>query len=92
MDYVTFNLWESLFWIVLGILSFFLTRKIPSQFKKLSIFSGCNLIFFGISDFIESQFGSFFEPGMMWLFAWKIIGVGGLLYTLGWYVRIRLRK
>jgi hypothetical protein len=91
MDYVTFNLAEGLFWIVLGLLSAILSKKLPVAFERLSIFSACTLVLFGTSDFVESQVGSFFEPGLMWLLVWKVFGVIGLVVTVLWYLWIRLR-
>ncbi len=91
MDYVTFNLWEALFWVVLGVVSFVLLNFTSQEFKKLEIFSGCVLVLFGVSDFVESQVGSFFEQGLGWLFIWKVLGVIGLTYSIIWYLWIRLR-
>ena len=92
MDYVTFNLVEGLFWVVLGLVALVLSKKLPTEFKRLSIFSAFILALFGISDFVESQVGSFFEPGLMWLFAWKVLGVIGLLCSVAWYIYIRLHS
>lgn len=91
MNYATFNLVEGIFWIVLGLAILLVMRKFPIEFRRLSIFSIAVLILFGISDFVESQLGSFFEPGLLWLFAWKALCAIGLIVSVSWYLRIRLR-
>jgi hypothetical protein len=89
--YVKFNLFEGSFWIALGLLCFYLAKKVPEKFRTLAIFSACNLVLFGISDLVESQVGSFLESGMEWLYVWKILGVIGLVSSIVWYVVLRTR-
>lgn len=45
---------------------------------------------FGISDFLEIQFGSFLERDMAWLLVWKIACVIGLVAAFVWYMRLRI--
>jgi hypothetical protein len=92
MDYIQFNLLEGLSWIGLGIISIILTKRVPKQYVRLALFSASVLVLFGISDFAEAKFGSFFEPGMIWLLVWKILCVVGLTVTIIWYLWIRIHK
>lgn len=92
MDYIQFNLLEGVFWIVLGVVLLFLFKKLPPHFKRLTLFSATTVILFGISDFAEVMFGSFFEPGMSWLLVWKGVCVAGLITAIVWYVRIRTSR
>lgn len=87
--YIKFNLIEGLFWIFLGILSFIAPRKFPA-FRIWAIFSGFTVLLFGISDFVEIQFGSFLEPNLWWLLVWKVLGVLGLIISVIWYLRLRI--
>ncbi len=92
LSYVAFNQIEGVLWIFLGLVALVLYRVIPREYKKLSIFSAGVLIMFGLSDFAEVRFGSFFEPGMWWLFVWKILGVVGLATTAIWYLALGVKK
>jgi hypothetical protein len=53
--------------------------------------AGFVLVVFGFSDFAEVWFGSFLEPGMTWLFVWKIMGVASLASIILWYLLLRWR-
>lgn len=90
MDYVVFNFLEGLFWTLLGISTLYASRKVTETYKTLSLFFSCILIAFGLSDFAECFFGSFFEPGMLWLFIWKSICVLGLLVGVFRYILLRI--
>ena len=86
----TFNLIEGSFWIGLGIICLAAYLKIKGPYKPLSLFATFILITFGISDFIQVALGSFLQPGMSWLFVWKILDVIGLILVIIWYVCLRL--
>ena len=87
-----FNLIEGCFWISLGVVCIILYFKTKSLYKKLALFSAFILITFGVSDFVQVALGSFFEPGMYWLYIWKIANVIGLISIVGWYLILRLRS
>lgn len=87
-----FNFLEGCFWIILGLLPLFVSFVVNRSYKKLALFSSLILITFGISDFMQVHFGSFFQPGMEWLYFWKIIDVVGLVAAIIWYLFIRLRN
>ncbi len=88
--YVVLNIIEGFFWITLGLVLVKLAKVSASQKRVFSIFSICAFTLFGISDFVESQVGSFLLPNTMWLFVWKILCVIALLVIVYWYLHIRL--
>lgn len=92
LTYVAFNIIEGFFWIGLGLL-FVYAAKVPTSHKKVfSLVTILTFTLFGISDFVESQVGSFFESGTSWLFIWKVLCVVGLLAITVWYVQMKSRK
>lgn len=76
----------------MGIVSFILYRRVHRRYARISIVAGIVLVLFGFSDFCEVLFGSFLQPGMTWLFVWKIVGVIGLASIIVWYLLLRLRS
>ena len=90
MDYYTFNIVEASFWVGLGMLAFVM-RNLNKKYGWFSLFTSIILVTFGLSDIAEVQYGSFLEPGMQWLFVWKIINIIGIVYIFGWYVFLRSR-
>ena len=89
LTYVAFNYLEALFWIVLGI-SALNAGTTFKEFRKIALFTGINLVIFGMSDILEARLGSFFDPGREWLFAVKALCVLGLIASVVWYLQIRL--
>jgi len=87
-----FNLYEGIFWVMLGlvVLVLLLSKRLPDEFHKLGVLSSIVLITFGISDFLQSKLGSFFQEGLEWLLIWKYVCVAGLVYMIVWYLWIRL--
>ena len=88
LTYVAFNNIEAAFWVLIGLGSLLAGRRF-TEFRFLSLFTTVNLVLFGISDILEARLGSFFEPGMAWLFIWKGICVFGLVVSVLWYLNIR---
>lgn len=91
MDYYTFNTIEALFWIVLGLSAYALCNLKDRQYMQLAIYTSIVFVMFGLSDIAEIFYGSFLEPGLTWLFAWKIANVLAIIYVLSWYVFLRVR-
>lgn len=89
MDY--FNLLEGTFWVVLGVMSLFIYRKVNKVYGRLTLFSAFIFITFAISDFVQAVYGSFLVEGMEWLLLWKIVDVIGLCVIPVWYVILRIR-
>jgi hypothetical protein len=89
-SFITFNLIEGAFWILLSVAAFALSKKLDKQFRAISTTSAVALLLFGISDIIEFQMGSFLEPHLWWLYAWKIIIVGMFLFIIVWYFKLSL--
>jgi Ca2+/Na+ antiporter len=87
-----FNLAEGTFWIILGAMCLVAYFKVNSKYKKIALFSTFVLVTFGISDYAQVAFGSFFQPGMEWLYLWKIIDVVGLFVIVTWYLILRTRR
>lgn len=88
--YTKFNLLEGLFWIIVGCVFFAASYRASPRFKSFLVFTAGALLLFGVSDFLEIQFGSFLEESMWWLLAWKIACVVGLIAALVWYIRLRI--
>lgn len=87
-----FNSIEGCFWILLGVIPLLLYKRIPLQYKTFSISSSIVLITFGLSDFAQVIYGSFFQPGLEWLYFWKIVNVIGLIVLVIWYLYVRIAK
>ena len=75
----------------MGIVCLVLSRRLRRPSARLSAVAGTVLVLFGFSDFCEVRFGSFLEPGMAWLFAWKIAGVTAFVALIAWYLILRWR-
>lgn len=88
--YTKFNFLEGLFWIIVGCVFFAASYLAQPRFRNFLIFTAGVFLLFGVSDFLEIKFGSFLEDGMLWLLAWKIACVVGLIAALVWYVRLRM--
>jgi hypothetical protein len=91
MSYEVFNILEGLWWIACGFVCVLLAQQSP-LYNKCALSAGVLFILFGVSDFGEVLWGSFFEPGMEWLLVWKMVNVIGLLGVFGWYIAVRLSK
>lgn len=89
MSFELFNTIEGCTWIAMGVVCFILVRRVDRRYAKISVVAGIVLVLFGFSDFAEVLFGSFLEPGMIWLFAWKIVGVASLASIILWYLLLR---
>jgi hypothetical protein len=87
-----FNFLEGCFWVLLGLVSSWVCGRVSNEYKKLGYFSAFVLITFGISDFVQVLYGSFLQPHLWWLFAWKVISVIGLVAIVVWYLILRLAK
>lgn len=92
LSFATFNTAEACFWIVIGISCFFVSQRAPKRYHRVSLCAGIIFVLFGISDVMEVIYGSFLEDGLLWLFAWKILSVIGILYVIGWYLYLRLNE
>ena len=87
-----FNSLEGLFWLTLGILTAVASAYVPLRYKALALFSTVTLVAFGMSDFLQVLYGSFFEPGLEWLLVWKISNAMGLMVIFVWYIILRQSK
>ena len=92
ISFQLFNIIEGCMWVAMGVVCLILFRRVHRRYAKISIVAGIVLILFGFSDFCEVLFGSFLQPGMIWLFVWKIVGVTGLASIILWYLLLRLRR
>ncbi|MEK7669462.1 MAG: hypothetical protein AAB350_02630 [Patescibacteria group bacterium] len=59
-DYTRFNLYEAIFWILVGIACYFINKYLPAKYKNISLSASFVFIFFGISDFVEIKTQGFF--------------------------------
>jgi len=87
-----FNFIEGCFWILLGLLCLYLYFKVAGKYKRISLFSSATLVTFGISDFMQVLYGSFFQPGMLWLYIWKAVDVIALVLVFVWYLVLRIKR
>ncbi|MDI6778312.1 MAG: hypothetical protein QMD77_03910 [Patescibacteria group bacterium] len=79
---------EGIYWTVLGMLGFTLFGIVPRKYQKILLFASSAFVLFGISDFIEIKTGAYWEP---WpLLALKIFCLAGLVFSLAWFLKIRL--
>lgn len=92
MNYYTFNLWEAIFWIVLGGTGFAMRNIKRRTYKRLAVYASVVFILFGLSDILEIFVGNFFESGMYWLLAWKVINALAIILVFYWYVRLIWRQ
>ena len=92
ISFQLFNTIEGCVWVAMGVVCFILSRRVHRRYARISTVAGSLLVVFGFSDFCEVLFGSFFQPGMTWLFVWKIAGVTGLASIIVWYLLLRLRR
>lgn len=90
ISFELFNLFEGLYWISLGIISFILSYFAPRKYKKLSLFALLILTLFGISDFIEIKTGAFWTP--WWLLLINLVSVLGLIVIPVWYLKLRIHR
>ena len=87
-----FNLIEGCFWVALGALILFSYFRLAQSYRRLALFASFVLITFGVSDFMQVLYGSFFQAGMEWLLLWKVLDVAGLVVVFVWYIRLRLKS
>lgn len=87
-----FNSLEGLFWFGLGILAAVAIAYVPLRYKPLALFSTVTLLAFGVSDFMQVLYGSFFKPGLEWLLVWKISNMIALIAIFVWYIILRQSK
>lgn len=90
MGFVTFNLIEGIFWILLGIIAALRFFAIGAKYKKLAPTAAAILILFGISDFAEIAVEESFLDSLTWLWWWKIAGIMGIIVVIAWYIKLRL--
>jgi hypothetical protein len=91
-DYTLFNLYEAIFWIILGAFCYVIGKYLSPKYKSISIFSSFIFILFGISDFIEIKTQGFLYPIIWWLLVWKVVGVIAIVFLIIWYLRLRLKE
>ena len=90
MDVLTeFNLYEAIFWLVLGGGLWWARRHfVPPRLHTWATFTALNLVLFGTTDLVELYTGGFLHTAP-WLLWWKAAHVVGLVISAGWYVRLR---
>ena len=91
-SYTLFNLYEAIFWIIVGITSYVIGRYLPQKYRGISIYSSLIFILFGLSDFIEIKTQGFLYPIVWWLLLWKIICVLAMVHIIIWYLKLRLKS
>ncbi len=85
-----FNSLEGAFWFLLSVSVFLVAYLGPKLYRNLSIYTAIFLFLFGVSDFLQIWFGSFFAPGMEWLLIWKIVNLSAIVIAFVVYIRLRL--
>ena len=80
------NLFEAGVWFVLAlVLSIYAFRREPRLRPTLWLLAFV-MVVFGASDLVEARTGAWWEP--WWLFVWKALCVGGLLWESWRYHRL----
>ncbi|MBC87228.1 MAG: hypothetical protein CL677_08620 [Bdellovibrionaceae bacterium] len=75
----TFNFFEGLLWLVVGIVILQLkSRKSVEPIRRIFIPFAISFFIFGVSDFIEMHTGAWYKP--WWLFAMKAVCVTSFIY------------
>ncbi len=92
MDFYAFSVTEALFWIILSVTGYLLCNLEHQRYRQLAIYASIAFAAFGLSDVAEILHGSFLEPGLVWLFVWKIINIVAILFAFGWYMFLRGRQ
>lgn len=90
-NYTAFNLYEATFWIIIGIVCYFVGRYLPLKYKNISNFIFFVLTLFGISDFVEIKTQGFLDPIIWWLLIWKVSCIIAFVIIIVWYFKLRLR-
>ncbi|MBP6860315.1 MAG: hypothetical protein KBC38_02010 [Candidatus Pacebacteria bacterium] len=90
MDFTTFNLLESGFWLLCAVSVLMLARRgHPAQ--NVSRVAAVCFVAFALSDIAEVSLDrSFFEPGLEWLLIWKGICILILIFCVVAYIRRRI--
>lgn len=92
IDFQTFNLIESLFWIVCAGLSLVGSLHLHQPGKWFWRLLAADFLIFGISDVVEAVYNeSFLLAGGIWLLVWKSLCIVIFVLLLGYYVRVRTR-
>ncbi|MFT7507501.1 MAG: hypothetical protein ACI92I_000656 [Acidimicrobiales bacterium] len=91
VSFEQFNTIEGLFWILLSFIVFVGIRFVPAAYRLLAVTTGGVFFMFGMSDFVEIYTGGFIGVAP-WLLVWKIVCVTGLLFSLAWYIKLRLTR
>jgi hypothetical protein len=87
LDFKTFNFWEGMNWLVLGIFFLTLPKIISAKYKKAALFASFVLILFGVSDFVEIRTGGYWIPWQ--LLAFKVFCLAGMVFSLAWFAKLR---
>jgi hypothetical protein len=87
---IEFNFYEALFWIVLGLVMVTVRGFVPYQYRRWVLVSAVNILLFGVTDVVELYTGGFLHTAR-WLLWWKSIHAIGLVGSVWWYIRLRIR-
>ena len=87
-----FNFLEGCFCLFLAALVVVAYFRAAALYRNLLLFAAVGLFLFGVSDFMQVLYGSFFEPGLWWLYVWKVVNLLWLVVVLPWYVVLRIRN
>ena len=88
LDFKTFNFVEGFYWLFLGVFFVTLSKTMSHRYKRWTLFTFLILVLFGLSDFIEMNTGAYWIPG--WLLVWNMGCILGFIFSLIWYVKLRL--
>ncbi len=80
-----FNLGEGILWIAMGAALLISVRFYRARWRRLRIVAALSFVLFGVSDFIEMQTGSWWQPP--WLLGLKALCVTSLAACLWVYIR-----
>lgn len=79
---------EGVFWLIVS--AVFLVSLARPPMRPAKAIAAAAFAAFGVSDFVEIRFGSWWQPG--WLLAWKVACVAVMVALLLWYWHRKRRE
>jgi len=80
------NIIEGVFWILMSLFFWVPACRRGEKHRWFCVFGGAVLVIFGCSDFYEAHTGAWWKP--WWLIVWNAACVGGIIFTILWYVKM----
>ena len=92
MDYITFNIYESLFWIATSGIAFILHERAQPRARQILLHFSLITLLFGLSDIAEVLVDGLFRKDLWWLIVWKALCLLGLFVILYRYLHLSTHR